>query len=54
MSVVIDTFHDEAKITTQDEGGVWRYQSYDEGRTDSGRTSSGRNPAFNLYLYIDV
>ena len=23
-------------------------------RTDSGRTSSGRNPAFNLYLYIDV
>ena len=32
--------------------GVWRYQSYDEGRTDSGRTSSGRNPAFNLYLYI--
>ena len=31
---------------------MWRYQSYDEGRTDSGRTSSGRNPAFNLYLYI--
>ena len=25
-----------------------------KGRTDSGRTSSGRNPAFNLYLYIDV
>ena len=31
---------------------MWRYQSYDEGRTDSGKTSSGRNPAFNLYLYI--
>ena len=31
---------------------MWRYQSYDEGRTDSGKTSSGWNPAFNLYLYI--
>ena len=30
---------------------MWRYQSYDEGRTDSG---SGRNPAFNLYLYIFI
>ena len=33
---------------------MWRYQSYDEGRTDSGKTSSGRNPAFNLYLYIFI
>ena len=32
---------------------MWRYQSYDEGRTDSGKTSSGWNPAFNLYLYIN-
>ena len=30
------------------------YQSYDEGRIDGGRTSGGRNPAFNIYLYIDV
>ena len=30
---------------------MWRYQSYDEGRTDSGRTSSGRNPAFNFTMY---
>ena len=27
---------------------MWRYQSYDEGQTDSGKTSSGRNQAFNL------
>ena len=33
---------------------MWRYQSYDEGRTDSGKTSSGRNPAFNLYFYIFI
>ena len=33
---------------------MWRYHSYDEGRTDSGKTSSGRNPAFNLYLYIFI
>ena len=33
---------------------MWRYQSYDEGRTDSGKISSGRNPAFNLYLYIFI
>ena len=36
---------------------MWRYQSYDEGRTDSGRTSSGQNPALiyiYIYLYIDV
>ena len=33
---------------------MWRYQSYDEGRSDSGKTSSGRNPAFNLYLYIFI
>ena len=33
---------------------MWRYQSYDEGRTDSGKTSSGWNPAFNLYLYIYI
>ena len=33
---------------------MWRYQSYDEGRTESGKTSSGRNPAFNLYLYIFI
>ena len=33
---------------------MWRYQSYDEGRTDSGKTSSGWNPAFNLYLYIFI
>ena len=35
-------------------GGVWSYQSDDEGQIDSGRKSSGRNPAFNLYLYVDV
>ena len=34
---------------------MWRYQSYDEGRTDSGgKTSSGWNPAFNLYLYLFI
>ena len=33
---------------------MWRYQSYDEGRTDSGKTSGGRNPAFNSYLYIFI
>ena len=33
---------------------MWRYQSYDEGRTDSGKTSSGWNPTFNLYLYIFI
>ena len=54
MSVVIDVRRYEAKVTTSDEGDVWSYRSYDEGRIDSGRTSSGRNPAFNLYLYIDV
>ena len=37
----------------QAEGGVWRYQLYNEGRIDSGRTLSGWNPAFNLYyIYI--
>ena len=46
-------FHDEAEITTLDEGGVWHYQTYD-GRTDTGRTSSGQNLAFNLYLYIYI
>ena len=30
---------------------MWRYQSYDEGRTDSGKTSSGRNP---VLIYIDI
>ena len=32
---------------------MWRYQSYDEGRTDSGRTSSGQNPAL-IYIYIFI
>ena len=41
------------KLLHRMKGGVWHYQSYDEGRTDSGRASSGWNPAFNLYfIYI--
>ena len=38
------------KLLHRMKGGVWHYQSYDEGRTDSGRASSGWNPAFNLYF----
>ena len=41
------------KLLHRMKGGVWHYQSYDEGRTDSGRASSGWNPAFNLYfIYV--
>ena len=38
------------KLLHRMKGGVWHYQLYDEGRTDSGRASSGWNPAFNLYF----